>query len=207
MPTTPEFVSRGGLKLHHALQTFAISPAGKTCADLGCSTGGFVDCLLQNGAVRVYAVDTGYGVLEWKLRSDSRVITLERTNAMHVQLPEAVRLVTIDVAWTRQRFILPAAARLFGKSEIAQVPNDSAIGADSATGDIISLVKPHYEADKSWLRKGVLPAERLDEVIAMVRAECEALGFAWLAQTMSPILGSGGNAELLAHLRPPKQVP
>src|SRR5436309_2115272 len=99
------FVSRAGQKLDHALDVFKIDVAGLTCADLGCNVGGFVDCLLQRGAAKVYAVDTGYGVLDWKLRKDARVIVMERTNAMHVALPERVTLVTIDVAWTRQQYI------------------------------------------------------------------------------------------------------
>src|SRR5438045_1304623 len=95
-----KFVSRAGGKLEHALATFAIDVGGSVCADLGSNVGGFVDCLLSRGAVRVYAVDTGYGALEWKLRKDARVVVMERTNAMHVVLPERVKLVTIDVAWT-----------------------------------------------------------------------------------------------------------
>src|SRR5437588_11102724 len=104
-----EFVSRAGQKLEHALVNFGIDVSGLTCADLGSNVGGFVDCLLQRGAAKVYAIEKGYGVLEWKLRKDPRVIVMERTNAMHVVLPEPVALVTIDVAWTRQRNILPAA--------------------------------------------------------------------------------------------------
>src|SRR5437899_8186322 len=107
-----EFVSRAGLKLEHALVTFGIDVTGWMCADLGSNAGGFVDCLLQRGASKVYAIDTGYGALEWKLRRDPRVVTMERTNAMHAELPEKVARVTIDVAWTRQRHILPAARRL-----------------------------------------------------------------------------------------------
>ena len=136
----PPFASRGGLKLEHALATFPLDVAGRTCADLGCSTGGFTDCLLHRGAARVYAVDTGYGVLDWKLRRDGRVVVLERTNAMHVVLPEPVTVVTIDVAWTRQRHILPAARRVL-----------------AAGGSVVSLVKPHYEAAAAVLRKGILP--------------------------------------------------
>ena len=111
----PDFVSRAGAKLEHALTALSIDPANKICADLGCSTGGFTDCLLQHGAAKVYAVDTGYGVLDWKLRKDHRVIVMERTNAMHVELPEPVSLVTIDVAWTKQRYILPAAGKLLSQ--------------------------------------------------------------------------------------------
>src|SRR3954471_11748390 len=107
-----EFASRAGLKLDHALNVFAIDVTGLVCADLGSNVGGFVDCLLRRGAAKVYAVEKGYGVLEWRLRKDPRVVVMERTNAMHVELPEPVSLVTIDVAWTRQRNILPAAKRL-----------------------------------------------------------------------------------------------
>src|SRR3989344_6185067 len=107
-----KFVSRAGLKLEHALKFFNISVRSKVCADLGCSTGGFVDCLLQRGAKKVYAVDTAYGVLDWKLRNDPRVVVMERTNALHVQLPELVDFISIDVGWTRQQLILPHALKL-----------------------------------------------------------------------------------------------
>src|SRR5688572_17870582 len=101
------FVSRAGLKLDHALSHFGIDVAGFVCADLGCNVGGLTDCLLQRGAAKVYAIEKGYGVIEWRLRKDPRVVVMERTNAMHVQLPERVDLVTIDVAWTRQLLIRP----------------------------------------------------------------------------------------------------
>ncbi len=126
-----EFVSRGGQKLDHALAALGIGVTGKICADLGCSTGGFTDCLLSHGAAKVYAVDTGYGVLDWKLRKDSRVVVMERVNAMHAELPEAMEIITIDVGWTRQRHILPSARRMLAPD-----------------GVVISLVKPHYEADR-----------------------------------------------------------
>src|SRR5688572_6706087 len=101
-----DFVSRAGQKLDHALTTFGLDVAGRVGVDLGSNTGGFVDRLLRRGAARVYAIDTGYGVLDWRLRKDERVVVMERTNAMHAELPERVSLVTIDVAWTRQRNIL-----------------------------------------------------------------------------------------------------
>src|SRR5881296_3349699 len=140
------FVSRAGQKLEHALVHFQIDVADKVCADLGSNVGGFVDCLLQRGAKKVYAVDTGYGALEWKLRKDPRVVVMERTNAMHVTLPEPVGFISIDVAWTRQRNILPAAGRLL-----------------AADGRVVSLIKPHYEAAPATLRKGILPPEHLAE--------------------------------------------
>src|SRR5947199_2323094 len=143
-----EFVSRAGVKLEHALVTFGIDVTDFVCADLGSKVGGFVDCLLQRGARNVYTIDTGYGVVEWKLRKDPRVIVMERTNAMHVKLPQKVKLVTIDVAWTKQKNILPAAKQLI-----------------EPDGIIITLIKPHYESPPPLLKKGVLPRQRLDGVL------------------------------------------
>src|SRR5687768_13574237 len=179
------FVSRAGLKLDHALSAFGVDVSGLVCADLGCNAGGFVDCLLQRGAATVYAIDTGYGALDWKLRNDNRVIVMERTNAMHAELPEQVGLVTIDVAWTRQRHILPAARRM--------VRDD---------GFVVTLIKPHYEADRSQLKKGVLPASEVDAVVERVKADIRAAGFEVLRTVASPILGAKGNAEVLAQLKP-----
>lgn len=178
-----QFVSRGGLKLEHAIATFAIDVAGTVCADLGCSTGGFTDCLLQRHAAKVYAVDTGYGVLDWKLRKDPRVVVKERTNAMHVELPEKVDLVVIDCAWTKQRHILPSAKRLL-----------------KPAGQIVTLIKPHYEADPSLLRKGILPQDQLEPIVAEVLRAIAADGLAVLKRVESPIKGSKGNAEVLALL-------
>lgn len=182
------YVSRGGLKLAHALDAFAIDPAGRICADLGCSTGGFTDVLLRRGAAKVYAVDTGYGVLDWRLRNDQRVIVMERTSAMHVTLPEPASLVTIDAGWTRQSTLLPNVRRLLGE-----------------TGDVVTLIKPHYEVEPESLKKTrcVLPEERLEKVMARVREEIQGCGFLIVAETRSPIRGSGarGNIEVFAHLR------
>jgi 23S rRNA (cytidine1920-2'-O)/16S rRNA (cytidine1409-2'-O)-methyltransferase len=169
-----EFVSRAGLKLEHALDAWNVDVRGKICADLGSNVGGFVDCLLQRGAAKVY---------EWKLRKDPRVAVYERTNAMHVLLPEPVDFVTIDVAWTRQRNILPSAGRLIGPG-----------------GRIITLIKPHYEADKSLLRDGVLQAAEVDGVINEVKRDMNAAGFEVLNLLKSPILGGEGNIEALAEL-------
>jgi 23S rRNA (cytidine1920-2'-O)/16S rRNA (cytidine1409-2'-O)-methyltransferase len=178
------FVSRAGQKLEHALTEFDADVRGFVCADLGCSTGGFTDCLLQCGATKVYAVDTGYGVLDWKLRKDPRVVVMERTNAMHVELPERVDLVTIDVAWTKQHHILPAAR-----------------GILKAGGNIITLIKPHYEAPAKLLKKGILPDEHLEAVVSSVREEIEALGLTIIGMVTSPIKGAKGNTEIFARLR------
>ncbi len=177
------FVSRAGQKLEHAITHFGVDPKDKICADLGCSTGGFVDCLLQHDAAKVFAIDTGYGVLDWKLRNHPRVVVMERTNAMHVRLPQLVDLITIDAGWTQQRHILPSAHRLLGDR-----------------GLVISLIKPHYEADPAQLRKGVLPESQLDSVLTQVHADIEACGFKIDGAVRSPITGSGGNIEELVLL-------
>ena len=180
-----QFVSRAGEKLKAALDSFSIDPTRWVCADLGCNAGGFVDCLLQHGAAKVYAIDTGYGMLEWKLRKDPRVVVMERTNAMHATLPEKVDLITIDVAWTRQKFILPAARKMMKDN-----------------GNVITLVKPHYEADPALLRAGVLPADCVPDVVSAVKAEFALADLEAIGTVVSPILGGKGNTEVLAWLRP-----
>ena len=160
---------------------------GLVCADLGSNVGGFVDCLLSRGAARVYSIDTGYGVLAWKLRKDprGRVIVMERTNAMHATLPEPVQLVTIDVAWTRQKHILPAARRML-----------------TDDGTCITLIKPHYEAPPDSLKQGVLPEDQVPAILDSIRPDITAAGFELIDTTTSPIKGAKGNVELLALLRP-----
>jgi len=153
------YVSRGGAKLKYAIDHLGLDLAGAVAADFGCSTGGFADCLLQEGAARVYAIDTGYGVLAWKLRQDRRVIVMERTNAMHVALPEPVDTVTADVAWTAQRHILPNALR--------QV---------KPGGAVLSLFKPQYEAPRHSVRRGLIATADFDAVLAHVTAELHAAG-------------------------------
>ena len=178
------FVSRAGEKLDHALTAFAFDVSGLTCADFGSNTGGFTDCLLQRGAAKVCAIDTGYGVLEWKLRKDPRVVAMERTNAMHAALPETVDLVVIDVAWTRQRNILPAARR-----------------AIKPGGSVITLIKPHYESDSAQLVQGVLPDESVAGVVDAVVRDIFACGLSVVQTVRSPIRGAKGNLEVLALLR------
>jgi 23S rRNA (cytidine1920-2'-O)/16S rRNA (cytidine1409-2'-O)-methyltransferase len=180
----PPFASRAGQKLDHALTAFGLDVTGLICADLGCSTGGFVDCLLQHGAAKIYAVDTGYGVLDWKLRNEERVVVMERTNAMHAALPEPVAFISIDVAWTRQRNILPAAAKMLAPG-----------------GTVVSLLKLHYEAEKHLLRKGLLSPEHFASTMESTTRDIESAGFSLLAVTESPIAGSGGNREWLGWLR------
>jgi 23S rRNA (cytidine1920-2'-O)/16S rRNA (cytidine1409-2'-O)-methyltransferase len=179
------FVSRAGQKIDHALTHFQLDVHAKTCADLGSNTGGFVDCLLQLGASKVYAIDTGYGALDYKLRKDPRVVVMERTNAMHVSLPEKVSVVTIDVAWTRQRHILPAARKML-----------------SDDGFCVTLIKPHYEAAASTLRKGILPEELVAGVVEAVSRDIATAGFDLVGTVDSPIKGAKGNREVLALLKP-----
>jgi len=175
------YVSRGGLKLRRALDEFGIDCTGLRCADLGCSTGGFTDCLLQAGAARVFAVDTAYGELAWKIRRDDRVTVMERTNAVHTGPPAevvetgGVDLVVIDLGWTPQSRAIPAAL-------------DWVYGRGSAR--IVSLIKPHYEVEKSELgEKGVLDHARAAEVTESVRAAMPGLGVRVLGCIESPIIG------------------
>lgn len=191
-PPPPHFVSRGGLKLQHALESFAFSPAGLTCADLGCSTGGFTDCLLKSNASHVTAVDTGYGVLAWTLRQDPRVTVRERENALYAEPPPAgVDLVVIDMSWTPQHLCIPAALRWLSPASNAR---------------IITLIKPHYE-DKPLAKthRGILPDDLAQNVAQRVIAELPALAVSVLAATQSPIRGGSGanaNLEWLALLAP-----
>lgn len=180
------YASRAGRKLAAAIQAFGLDITESICCDFGSHVGGFVDCLLQHGAVRVYAVDPSYGVLDYALRRDRRVVVYERTNALKFTCPEPCDLVTIDVGWTPQRLILPAAKRCLRP----------------AAGRVVTLVKPQYEAPSSWLRGGVLPTERLEEVFAVCRDDVCQLGWEILNEIESPIRGHGGNAESLWLLAP-----
>ena len=186
MSQSLKFVSRAGEKLESALSLLGIEITGVVAADLGCSTGGFVDCMLKRGAARVYAVDTAYGELAWTLRNDPRVVVLERTNALHVELPEKVGLVTIDCGWTRQEKILPHAKTLLAPG-----------------GRILTLVKPHYEAHEDERTKGAVDPEKLDAVLARVEGKLSDLALTLVAKVESPITGErGGNKEVFFSLTP-----
>lgn len=179
------FVSRAGLKLEAALLTFPIDAKNKTAADLGANVGGFTDCLLQHGAAKVYAVDTAYGVLAWTLRKDPRVIVKDRTNALHVKLPEPVQLVAIDVGWTKQSKILPIVATLI-----------------TPDADILTLIKPHYESEQAKTQKGVLTPAQSEQVLHQVLNEIEQGGPWKIHGTVrTPIEGQKGNAEYITWLR------
>lgn len=188
-----EFSSRAGIKLAHALAAFQIDVRGLECADFGCNAGGFTDCLLKNGAAKVIAVDTGYGMLDWKLRNDPRVDVRERTNVLYATVPpEGVDLVVLDMAWTRQRHSIPIAVRWLRPH-----------------GCIVALIKPHYESqgdERKALVKGCLPANISAEVVRRVLAEMPDLGVQVIADCPSPLEGGGGNSEHLAHLRRANEV-
>jgi 23S rRNA (cytidine1920-2'-O)/16S rRNA (cytidine1409-2'-O)-methyltransferase len=185
MTASERYVGKGGLKLEFALEHFGVDPAGWVCADLGSQVGGFVDCLLQHGAARVYAVDTAYGALAWKLRQDPRVVVLERTNALHVTLPEPVRLVTADVGWTRQEVILPRALSLLAPDGVA-----------------LSLLKTQYETDPRRIRKGRLPEEEARAVASAVIERLTVQGIGIKGWVESPLRGSRGNLEYWLLVRP-----
>lgn len=180
-----QYVSRGGLKLAAALDAFGINPRGWTCVDLGSHVGGFVDCLLQRGAAKVYAVEPGYGVLDAKLRRDPRVVVCERTNALEYRCPEPCDLATIDIGWTPLRLALPGVRRMLKPG-----------------GGAIALVKPQYEADKRLLRGGRVPEERLPEVLDLCRRDTLDLRWRIAGEHPSPLTGHGGNIEFLWRLEP-----
>jgi 23S rRNA (cytidine1920-2'-O)/16S rRNA (cytidine1409-2'-O)-methyltransferase len=178
------YVGRGGLKLKHAVDELGLRLQGMVAADFGCSVGGFTDCLLREGVVRVYAVDTGYGMLAWKLRQDPRVVVMERTNAMHVQLPEPVDIVTCDVAWTRQRHVLPNALKQLRQG-----------------GTVLSLFKPQYEAPARMLRRGRIVEGSFDAVLADALAELARMGIEVREAVRLPQERSRKNPEAILCIR------
>jgi 23S rRNA (cytidine1920-2'-O)/16S rRNA (cytidine1409-2'-O)-methyltransferase len=185
------YVGRGGIKLAHALDAFAVKVAGRRALDIGASTGGFTDVLLQRGARDVIALDVGHGQLDWKLRTDPRVLVREGVNARALSaadVPHQVDLVTIDVAFISLRHILPP------------LPPFLAAGAD-----IVALVKPQFEAGREEVGKGGLVTDPAvhDAVIATVTGYAQASGFERVALTPSPITGATGNQEYFLHLRLP----
>jgi len=186
------FVSRGGQKLAAALSGFGLDVTGCVCADFGCNVGGFTDCLLQRGAARVYAVDTGYGTLAWTLRKDPRVVVMERTNALHVAPPEPVDLVAVDVAWTCQEYIVPAAMNWLRPARP---------GGDLPC--VVSLLKPHYEQarlEAKGPRRRGLSDDEADEVLRRVSAALAEKGWSVRRSLRSPIRGKGGNVEYMLLL-------
>ena len=182
------YVSRGGLKLEKALRDFGVKPEGYVCSDSGASTGGFTDCLLQQGAKKVFAIDVGYGQLDWKIRSDDRVVVMERTNIRYVtpeDLGEPLDLSVIDVSFIGLEIVLPTIKTLL-----------------KPTGQVLCLIKPQFEAGKENVgKKGVVRDPKihqmvLDNFVTLV----DGLGFKILGLTFSPVKGPEGNIEFLGHL-------
>jgi len=186
-----KYVSRGGLKLEGALKHFAIDPTGMTCLDIGASTGGFTDCLLQHGAVKVHAVDCGHSQLDWKIRSDARVVVKEKLNARYLtraDVPDQIDVVVIDVSFISLTLILPPAFELL-----------------SPAGVILCLIKPQFELTPEDVDRGGIvrdPAAHQRAVDKIHDFVVNRLGRRWMGVTDSPILGTEGNREFLACLRP-----
>lgn len=184
------FVSRGGLKLAKALEYFHLDPTGCTCADIGASSGGFTDCLLQNGAALVYAVDVGYGQLAWSLRQDERVVVMERTNARYLtteQIPKPLDLAVIDAAFISLKLLIPPLLPLFAHDQ----------------PQIIALIKPQFEVAKGKIAKGgvVRDPHLHTEVINDITSFISALDLQPSVVIPSPILGPKGNTEFLVHIQ------
>ena len=197
----PRFVSRGGEKLEGALDAFVFDVNGLTCADVGSSTGGFTDCLLQRGAAKVYAIDVGKGILHWKLRNDPRVVVMEETNARFVEsLPEPVSLVVVDASFISLKILLPVIKKWFtGLSLSSNVEGKMKEGRS----DIIALIKPQFEAGKKDVSRGdgvIRDPEIHRQVLTDVLNYAREDGFAVRGLVKSPLLGPKGNAEFLAWL-------
>lgn len=187
--TPPQpYVGRGGYKLAGALESFGLDVNGRVCADVGACTGGFTDVLLQNGAVRVYAIDVGYGLLDWKLRQDARVVVMERTNARYLDaLAEMVSFVVIDVSFISLTKVLPAVQKWL-----------------AASADIVALVKPQFEAEREQVGKGGIVRDTAvhRQVLTDLLAWCAAHDLAPVGLTRSSVTGTDGNVEFLVWLRP-----
>ena len=183
------YVSRGGLKLEKALRDFGVDPTGFVCSDSGCSTGGFTDCLLQQGASKVFAIDVGYGELNWKIRNDPRVVVMERTNIRYVtpeDIGEPLDLSVIDVSFISLKIVLPAIRNLLKEGK----------------GQVLGLIKPQFEAGREnvgkngVIREPSVHKEVLDNFVALAKE----LEFTILGLTFSPVKGPAGNIEFLGHL-------
>lgn len=191
---TMPYVSRGGLKLEKAMSMFPIDLKDKICMDIGASTGGFTDCMLQNGAKKVYAVDVGYGQLAWKLRTDSRVVNLERTNIRYItaeQVPEKINFASVDVSFISLCLVLPVAREFL---------------TDDA--EMVCLIKPQFEAGRGKVgKKGVVRDKAVHaEVIQKICDFVLTNGFSIINYTFSPVKGPEGNIEYLIHLKKAEQT-
>jgi 23S rRNA (cytidine1920-2'-O)/16S rRNA (cytidine1409-2'-O)-methyltransferase len=183
----PRYVSRGGEKLQGALEAFPLTVQGRTCADVGASTGGFTDCLLQRGAAKVYAIDVGYGQLSWKIRSDPRVVVMDRTNARYLDtLPEPIDVAVVDASFISLRLILPSVLKWL-----------------TVDAHVVTLIKPQFEAGRERVGKGGVVRDTTvrADVIRSIWQVATALGFRPIDLIRSPIAGPAGNIEFLMWLR------
>lgn len=183
----PSYASRGALKLGPALATFGLDPAGRICADIGASTGGFTDVLLRSGAARVYALDVGRGLLHWRLRQDPRVVVIERVNARDLEgFPEPVSLVVVDVSFIGLEKILPA------------------LRHSAPDAEVVALFKPQFQVGRSDVGKGGIVRDQgaIDEALRGMREWCSANGYVVKAEAPSEVPGAEGNREIFLHLEP-----
>ena len=198
--TGPRFVSRGGEKLDAALEAFPIDVKGFVCADVGCSTGGFTDCLLQRGADKVYAIDVGKGILHWKLRNDKRVVVMEQTNARFLEsLPEPASLAVVDASFISLKILLPVIKKWDFPSRPSPLPQ----GEGRRGEGVIALIKPQFEAGKKDVARGdgvIRDPEIHKQVLLDVLGFAKNNGFNIRGLIKSPLLGPKGNAEFLVWL-------
>jgi 23S rRNA (cytidine1920-2'-O)/16S rRNA (cytidine1409-2'-O)-methyltransferase len=197
----PRFVSRGGEKLDAALEAFGIDVKGLVCADVGASTGGFTDCMLQRGAEKVYAIDVGKGILHWKLRNYARVVVMEETNARHVEsLPEPISFVTVDASFISLKILLPVVKNWF---DFSPLTSHSSEEVKSKKGEVLALIKPQFEAGKKDVARGdgvIRDPEIHRQVLLDILEFAKQQGFGLLGLIKSPLLGPKGNAEFLVWL-------
>ncbi len=197
----PRFVSRGGEKLDAALEAFGVNVRGRVCADVGASTGGFTNCLLQRGAAKVYAIDVGKGILHWNLRNDSRVVVKEQTNARYVEsLPENISLITVDASFISLKILLPVVKHWLVPPAL---PSEEAL---RDKGEIIALIKPQFEAGKKDVSRGegvIRDPQVHRQVLLDVLGFAQSEGFSVRGLIRSPLLGPKGNAEFLTWLAAP----
>jgi 23S rRNA (cytidine1920-2'-O)/16S rRNA (cytidine1409-2'-O)-methyltransferase len=200
--TGPRFVSRGGEKLDGALEAFGIDVKGFVCADVGASTGGFTDCMLQRGAEKVYAIDVGKGILHWKLRNYKRVVVMEKTNARYVEsLPERIDFVTVDASFISLKILLPVVKKWISPSPLA--PTLTGTGLPQGDGNIVALIKPQFEAGRKDVSRGdgvIRDPEIHKQVLLDVLGFAQQEGFQIRGLIKSSLMGPKGNAEFLVWL-------
>jgi 23S rRNA (cytidine1920-2'-O)/16S rRNA (cytidine1409-2'-O)-methyltransferase len=200
--TGPRFVSRGGEKLDGALEAFCIDVKGFVCADVGASTGGFTDCMLQRGAEKVYAIDVGKGILHWKLRNYKRVVVMEKTNARYVEsLPERIDFVTVDASFISLKILLPVVKKWISPSPLA--PTLTGTGLPQGDGNIVALIKPQFEAGRKDVSRGdgvIRDPEIHKQVLLDVLGFAQQEGFQIRGLIKSSLMGPKGNVEFLVWL-------